>query len=189
MKLPHRRFLAYHVILGLDDVQIRHLAEADGLVVPEVAELARLRYELADRPKTFNAFDPDDKPSTIWLVRQGIHGLVRGDAAAREAVSVLRSADRRHPIEILLTGGLSPNDVVRFVKERDLPEVSSEGVKEFGRLLWDVTSTGLDDLVTYFERCALGDVHRNALAGGDKAIAVADAFVARNKRQLTTRLR
>jgi len=179
VRMPHDRYLTYLIVVGVEDDEIRHLCSMDGLVMPDVAELARLRYSAADRPQPFGWQDPTDKAAKRWLARRGILLLVRGDQTAREAVSILRSPIWRHPTEILLLGGHTPSVVVRFNQEHDLPVVTAASVGEFAVLFWDVGTMGLDQVTAYLNRSPLGDVYRDALAGGGKALAVADAFVQR----------
>ena len=187
MRLPFDRLLMYYVAVGFDDEEIRHLAQMDNLVVPDVAELAHLRCALADRPQPFRWQDPDDRRVNGWLKERGIHKLVRGDRSAREAVALLRHQQGRHPAEILLLGGNSAAVVSRFHQEHDLVDVSPAGVEEFRLLVWDTASMGLDGVSIFLDRLGkLGDVFRDALNGPEHALNTANVFVKRLQQILVT---
>ena len=184
MKLPHTRFVVYQIIVGLSDKEIARLLLMDGLVVPDEAEFARLRFSIADRPP-FNPFDPEDRASVEWLRAQRLLGLLRGSTESREALRILRSPVVRRPIEMLLLGGCAASTVKRFLKERNLParnlpEVSEDGIAAFGSYCWDVGALDLAEWCLFLERYPAGEVYKDVMSGGpDKAIESADAFVAR----------
>ena len=184
MKLPHTRFVVYQIVVGLPDEEIGWLLLMDSLVVPDEAEFARLQFEIADRPQPFRPFDPEDRASVDWLRAQRLLGLLRGSAESREALRILRSPVIRHPIEMLLLGGHRVFTVKRFLEERHLPKVSEDGITTFGNYCWNVPSLDVGEWTLFLERYSMGPVYKELLsADPDKVIEIADAFMARMKRQ------
>lgn len=184
MKLPHRRYLVYQAVLGHTDEEISRLLEKDDLVVPDEAELSRLRYELADRPEPFRPFSHENVATLDWLGSQRLIGLIRGKASSREAFRILRSPELRQPVEILLLGGHHESTVAKFVRERHLPEVTENGIAAFQTYFWSVLTLDVEEWARFLERHPMGTVYRTLLsAGPDQALVLADAFLARTKRQ------
>lgn len=183
MTYPHRRFIAYLIGLGLDDAEIGRMLTLDELVTPAVAELARIRFDLADQPQPLRAFDRNHRASADWVVQQGITGLVRRRPAVAEALSVLRSPVLRQPAELLLLGGHPPAILPRFCKDHDLPDVSEEGAAHFRHYFWDVQGMAMDEWAEFLRVHPNGEVYRQALAEGHaRALTLADLFAQRMKK-------
>ncbi len=183
MKLPHHRFLDYLLLLGLQDDEVVRMLELDDLVPPEPAELARARFDLADRPTPFRLMDQGHRPSQAWLMEKGVSGLLKDKPAAREALRILRSPVLRQPTEILLLGGHPPGLVLKFNLEHDLPAVSEDGVAHFQYYMWDIKHLATDDWAVFLRRHPEGEIYLEVLGhGSSKALTVADVFAARVKK-------
>lgn len=178
MRLPFDHWLTFLLTVGLSDEEIRHLCAMDDLVVPEVAELAHLRYLAACAPKGFRWQDPDNAAGDRYLQDLGIRSLARGKAKAREAVCILRDPLARHAIEILLLGGHDEETVEQFFRERKLPDVDPQAVRYFDWLFWNTRAMGLDEIAAFLARAQL-DAYKDALNGGETAMKLADEFVNR----------
>lgn len=180
MKYPHHRYTKYLISLDLDDDEVRRVLVLDELVPPSPADLARFRYDLADRPKSFRPFDKNHEISAEWLVQQGLSGMMRGHQVIRDALSVARSPLLRQPTELLLLGGHPPGLLPRFCADHDLPTVSEDAVRHFRHYFWDVQGLALDDWAVFLRHHPNGEVYKEALGQGQaRALVLADLFAQR----------
>lgn len=175
MQLPHCRFVKYLVAIGLDDREIARLLQMDSLTVPEPAQMARIRFELADIPEPFTPWNPVDKASARWVADHDLRMVFEGDSTAREAFTILRSVSLRHPTEALLLGGAKARDIARFVEDHGLtPKVTAEGVEYYRHLAWDVHALPLDAWILFLDRHPFKELYLQALTEGKaKALEIA----------------
>ena len=185
VKFPHQKYLNYLLAIDLSDEEIGRILELDDLVVPEVHEMARLRFSRADRPTSFKPFDANDSDSEGWLREQGILDLFRGRRYSRQAFRILRSPVLRQPIEALLLGGHTTDTVHDFLAKRRLPKASEDDIATFGQYFWSVSVLSLNEWVVFLDRHPNGEVLRKILSRGPGyALTAADVFVNRVRKPM-----
>ncbi len=178
MQTPHDPYLAHLLGLDLDDDEIVRVLEMDHLVVPNPAELARLRFKLADRPE--RPWDDGKAEARDWASYYCVDRLLVGGGITSDAFAILRSTVNRVPVEALLLGGMDPEAVAEFAKAHELIGVSEDAVELYEWVFWSIRRLSVAQWTEFLQRHPMGTVYLKVLAEGvQTAKVVAEAFLKR----------
>ena len=180
MRFPHRRYIQYQILIGMEDDEIRCLCVKDNLVPPDSPGLARLRFDLADRPSPEQILDPDQGDVRAWLGNNRLDGMVLGNDYIREVLDILRTPTLRYPVEVLILSDYSAQMIREFCKKQGLKEPTEKAILAFRNYFWDAESLSFGELVEFLHLHPLGEMYLSVLADKDgRTLAVAKALANR----------
>ena len=132
-----------------------------GFAKPPAAYLTTLRKQVAAWKKEGGVSRPD-----YWARVAKVVGLADQREDALQARELLENAKARPALELLLTAGLSVDDVHRFLRNKTAVRTSLEIVKLYAHYFWDASLMSETAWYTLFTVHPKGALLRGCLAQG-----------------------